>query len=279
MGKTNLGPAQALIIGAALALAQLGPAQAGGDLVYDEPPVMALPPEPCCSPWYLKGFLGMTSYEVDDIYSDVFETSHFEVLNAAFEASSFGGLGIGYEWSNWLRFDVTSEYRNRATFHGLDRYHGWSYGKKFSGTNEYTATLKSWTSLANAYWDMFCWKGITPFVGAGIGYAKNWVGDYQDINVPNKGVAFGKTTDEGGLAWALHAGLAYDVTPNFTVELAYRYLNLGDADAGKAYAYDKSSVVDALEFDNVYSNDIMLGVRWKFGCCGGGPAPMPVALK
>ena len=47
---------------------------------------MALPPEPCCSPWYLKGFLGMTSYEVDDIYSDVFETSHFEVLNTAFEA-------------------------------------------------------------------------------------------------------------------------------------------------------------------------------------------------
>ena len=51
MGKSNLGPAQALIIGAALALAQLGPAQAGGDLVYDEPPIMALPPEPCCSPW------------------------------------------------------------------------------------------------------------------------------------------------------------------------------------------------------------------------------------
>ena len=76
---------------------------------------------------------------------------------------------------------------------------------------------------------MFCWKGITPYVGGGVGYAKNWVGDYQDINVPNKGVAFGKTTDEGGLAWALHAGLAYDVTPNFTIELAYRYLNLGDA--------------------------------------------------
>ena len=44
-------------------------------------------------------------------------------------------------------------------------------------------------------------------------------------------------------------------------------------------AEPESSGVAALEFDNVYSTDIMLGVRWKFGCCGGGPAPMPVALK
>ena len=279
MAKTNLRAVPALIAGGVLALAQLGAAHAGGDLVYDEPPPMEFPAEPCCSNWYLKGFLGITSYEVDDIQSDVFKTSHFEVLNTAFEGSGFGGIGVGYEWSNWLRFDVTSEYRNRATFHGLDRYHGWSNGYKFSGTNEYTATLKSWVTLANAYWDMFCWKGITPFVGAGMGYAKNWVGDYQDINVPNKGVAYGKTTDEGGFAWAAYAGLSYDVTPNFTLEFTYRYIKLGDADAGKAYAYDKSSVVDALEFDNVYSNDIMLAARWKFGCCGGGPAPMPVALK
>ncbi len=30
-------------------------------------------------------------------------------------------------------------------------------------------------------------------------------------------------------AWAAHAGLAYKVSPGFTVELAYSYMDLGDA--------------------------------------------------
>jgi opacity protein-like surface antigen len=234
-----------------------------------------LPAEPCCvSNWYLKGFLGITSYDLDGISSATFKTSNFDILDTGFEGSGFGGLGLGYQFNSWLRFDVTSEYRNRSTFHGLDRYEG--YG--FSGTNHYTATLKSWVTLANAYWDIGCWKGITPYVGGGIGYAKNWVGDYTDVNVPNLGVSYANTHDEGNFAWALHAGVSYDVTQNFTVDLAYRYLDIGDASSGKNHAYDGSSAGDGLEFDNIHSSDIMLGARWKFGCCGG-QAPMPVALK
>ena len=160
------------------------------------------------------------------------------------------------------RFDVTSEYRNRATFHGLDRYHGWSWGKKFSGTNEYTATLKSWTTLANAYWDMFCWKGLTPFVGAGIGYARNWVGDYQDINVPNKGVAYGQTTEESGLAWALHAGLGYKATDRLTVDFGYSYVDLGNAQTGNIKTYDNSVTNSPMKFNDITSHDFKFGVRY-----------------
>ena len=32
------------------------------------------------------------------------------------------------------------------------------------------------------------------------------------------------------MAWALHAGVAYNVTNNFKVELAYRYVNFGSID-------------------------------------------------
>jgi opacity protein-like surface antigen len=113
------------------------------------------------------------------------------------------GQTAGAAAADWLRFDVTSELRNRATFHGLDAY----AGPGFSGTDQYTSTLKSWVSLANVYWDIGCWHGITPYVGGGIGFAKNWSGDFTDINVPNLGVAFAKTTDEGNFAWAIHAGL------------------------------------------------------------------------
>ena len=39
------------------------------------------------------------------------------------------------------------------------------------GTNEYTADIKSWLGLANAYIDLGYWRGFTPYVGAGIGFA------------------------------------------------------------------------------------------------------------
>ena len=42
------------------------------------------------------------------------------------------------------------------------------------------------------------------------------------------------------LAWAAHAGLAYKVNPGFTVELAYSYMDLGDAAPGNYPPFDNS---------------------------------------
>jgi len=266
-----MGHTRSIIAGIVLAAVQTAGAYAA-DLGLPPPP----PPEPCCtSNWYLKGFLGMTDYAVDSIDTPVFDTATFTIFDTGFEASGFAGLGLGYEFNKWLRFDVTSEYRNRSTFHALDAYEG---DDGSFGTDQYTATLKSWVSLANFYWDIGCWQGITPYVGGGVGYSKNWIGDYTDVNVPNLGVAFANTNAEGSFAWAVHAGLAYDVTERFTIDLAYRYLDIGDAQSGTIHAYDNSSVAPGLEFDNIHSHDIMLAARYKFGCCGF-DAPTPVAIK
>ena len=266
-----MGHMRSIIAGIILAVVQTASAYAAD--LGPPPPPMA--PEPCCaSDWYLKGFMGITSYDVDSIDTPLFDTADFTIFDTGFEGSGFAGLGLGYKFNDWLRFDVTSEYRNRATFHALDAYDGGS----FSGTDQYTATLKSWVSLANFYWDIGCWQGITPYVGGGVGYAKNWIGDYTDINTPNLGVAFANTHSDGSLAWAVHAGLSYDVTRNFTVDLAYRYLDIGDAQSGTIHAYDNSSVAPGLEFNDITSHDVMLSARYKFGCCGG-EAPMPVSFK
>ena len=116
--------------------------------------------------------------------------------------------------------------------------------------------------LANAYVDLGTWNCFTPFVGAGIGAARNTLADFTDIN-PNGGYGFGRNPSEWHLAWALHAGVAYNVTKNFKVELAYRYLNYGSIT-------DTVDCVggcnpDSFKFSNLYSHDIMLGLRWT--CC------------
>ena len=76
--------------------------------------------------------------------------------------------------------------------------------------------------------------------------------------------AFADTASKWNLAWALHAGLAYQVIPNLTIELAYRYLDMGDGITGDSAAFDgTNNVVNPMTFKNITSHDLTLGVRWN----------------
>ena len=85
--------------------------------------------------------------------------------------------------------------------------------------------------MANAYYDLGTWAGVTPFVGAGLGAA--YTGPLRLPlfgGVRWLGIAAGR--GQWGFAWALMAGLAYQVTPSLTLEASYRYLGLGNARDG-----------------------------------------------
>jgi opacity protein-like surface antigen len=78
-------------------------------------------------------------------------------------------------------------------------------------------------------------------------------------------VAFGDNHDEWNFAWAAYAGLAFDVTDAFTVELAYRFLDLGDAQSGDLIGFDGTNNIDnPMKFKNITSHDLKLGVRYTF---------------
>jgi opacity protein-like surface antigen len=65
-------------------------------------------------------------------------------------------------------------------------------------------------------------------------------------------------------AWALHAGLAYKISPNFTVELAYRYLDMGDGLTGDLRSFDgTNTIVNPTTFKGLTSHDLKMGVRWN----------------
>lgn len=217
----------------------------------------------CCEGFYFKGFTGMTNQRVDDISSEIIANGDFRIVNKDFESSPLFGVGVGYEWNEWLRFDVTGEYRGNATFHGTDFY---AAGFNFpAGANQYTAVKEEWLVLANAYFDIGTWCGITPYVGGGIGWADIEIKGLQDVNTPQGALFVADDHSEGNFAWALYAGLSYDVTDRFSLDLAYRYTDLGDASSGTLHAYDGSSSIDGIDFDDVTSHDLMFGARWKFG--------------
>jgi opacity protein-like surface antigen len=110
------------------------------------------------------------------------------------------------------------------------------------------------------------------------GFASISVNGLKDVNVPNNSVFYAADHTQTNFAWALYGGLAYDVNPSVTIDLSYRYLDLGDARSGTVTAFDDSSSYQSLDINNITSHDVMLGVRWKLGHQAAA-VPMPVAFK
>jgi opacity protein-like surface antigen len=244
------------IAGAALWLAL--PAAHAADMPMSPPSVVYQPTEEFGG-WYLRGDIGMSNQAVDHLYNVLYDTAvGLQQVSRGFEGAPFFVLGFGYRFNSWLRADVTGEYRSGSTFHGLD-----IYGIPPSGTDEYTGIKSEWVVLANLYADLGTWWCVTPFVGVSAGFSYNKIANFIDVNTPTGGVAFGADAWKANFAWGATAGLAYNVTRNVTIELAYRYLNLGDAQSGDLIAYTGANTVNnPMIFKGITSQDLKLGVRF-----------------
>ena len=253
---------------AAIALFAVGAAHAAdySQPLPPPPPPYIPPPQPCCSNWYLRGYVGIgVNNEQLEYQQNPLNSSNFAFDHSSIADTPFIGFGVGYDFNNWLRFEATGEYRSKARVYAFGHY---TFG---GGTflDTYEGNLSSAVFLANAFVDLGTWDCFTPFVGAGIGGAYNMLSDFTDINTTTSGFGFGRNPGEWNLAWALYAGMSYEVTQNFHIDLTYRYLNYGSiTDTVDCAA---SCNPDSFKFKNLYSNDIMLGLRWT--CCDTAPPP------
>jgi len=263
---------------AAGAVSLLSTAAFAADMPIAEPPMYAPPPPVDFGGWYLRGDIGFSNQRVDRLNNALDVNNTSSVQNLSFNTAGIIGLGAGYRFNNWFRADVTGEYRGNSQFFGTDHI-------TFPGgvgTDTYHATKSEWVVLANAYADLGTWWCITPFIGAGVGGARVSINNFTDQGITNlgagalPGLAFGDNVSRWNFAWALHAGLAYQVSPNFTVELAYRYLDMGDGLTGDLRTFDgTNNVFNPMTFRNITSHDVKLGVRWNLDSP---PAYMPPPL-
>jgi opacity protein-like surface antigen len=102
-----------------------------------------------------------------------------------------GGGGIGYQFNDWLRSDVTVDYAGSYSV-------GWLHGGKLSTVS----------GLANVYLDIPTGTSFTPYVGAGAGMT--WVNNDEN---------------DSGFAFDLTGGFAVGLTDNVTLDIGYRYVN------------------------------------------------------
>jgi opacity protein-like surface antigen len=139
-------------------------------------------------------------------------------------------------------------------------------------------------ALFNGYIDLGTWNCLTPYIGAGIGYARNEITGLTDQGIVFAGGPSSATLgtagkgEKSGVAWALMAGLGYEVNKNLTLEVGYRYLNLGEAQSGRIQNAFVAQTYGPLKAKEIDSHDIKIGMRWNFGepeCCG--PVERPIA--
>lgn len=245
-------------LGSAIVLALCAPAFAAD--IYDGglKGGYEVPPPPEDRGFYFKGYVGQANPDTGNMWNDTFERADFNVHHNDIKSSPLYGIGFGWQARHWLRFDLTGEYRGDTTYFASDS------NTQFGGNvNEYTADMKSWLGLANAYIDMGNWCGFTPFVGAGIGFSSISVEGLKDVNVPQGGVAFGEDKNTTNFAWALYAGASFDVTSQVVIDLTYRYADLGNAKSGTVTAFDGADRYAGHQIKDITSNDLLLGVRYK----------------
>ena len=232
------------------------------------PPPPAYAPAPIIEDfggWYLRGDIGFSNQRVSHLDNALDANNLSSRQSLAFGTAGIFGLGAGYRFNNWFRTDVTGEYRGNSQFFGTDQitYVGGV------GTDTYHATKQEWVVLGNAYVDLGTWWCMTPFIGAGVGGARVSINNFTDQGIANNGfgalpgLATGDSVSKWNFAWALHAGVAYKVTPGFTVELAYRYLDMGNGLTGDLRTFDGGNAINnPMTFRSITSHDLKLGVRW-----------------
>lgn len=247
---------------AALAALTASPAARAAD--FSPPPPMVVQP---AGSWYLRGQIGVgiNAKPSLDYLRNPLNSNNFAFEQNSISDSMFIGGGVGYEWNSWLRFDATAEYRSKAQVNAFGSYTfgGGTFGDAYQGY------IKSSVFLLNAYVDLGTWECFSPFVGVGVGGAYNTLANFTDIGIGTSGRGVGRNSSEWNLAWALYAGLTYNVSKTFKVDLSYRYLDYGSiTDTVDCFG---GCNPDSYKFGNLHSHDIMLGFRWT--CCEVAPTP------
>ena len=221
-----------------------GPATAADDLL-DAPEVSISAAESGTQGFYLRGdvsYSGWTregdpSLRLFDAGTGTTSSAPFD--NARFDKPFSGSLGVGYQFNDVLRADLTGDYFD-GRFDG-DGEAAIACDGEAAGTScagRAGAGFKAIGVMANGYVDIATVAGITPYLGAGMGMTQlRW----NDVSLRTTCVAGAAAcsgaapldqTFDGDSSWrftyALMAGASYNINDKLKLDVGYRYSQIAD---------------------------------------------------
>jgi len=230
------------------------------------------------SGWYLRGDVG---YIFDANIGGVDYTTFdgVDYASASFTSASIDpdftwGFGAGYRFTDYFRADATVE-GFRADFNGSTESIETCPGLPDDDTtcrSENSSEVSTVSVMANGYVDLGTYVGLTPYVGAGAGMSYVSWSELNDTTYCVDGgadvclspAAVGSTSHGGESSWrftyALMAGLAYDITRNFKLDLGYKYRSI---DGGDMFGWDSGETFGDGSHGNIDTHEVRLGLRYE----------------
>jgi opacity protein-like surface antigen len=150
----------------------------------------------------------------------------------AFGTGAVLDAGLGYRLNSWLRAEALFSYRPAYEYRGQANF------LQSAPPQPVTANLSSVAGFGVGYIDLPRIRRVRPYIGAGVGVARNRISrvttDFPAIAPDASTTIAGGTTT--GVAWLLTAGVAIPLNDQLSLDLAYRYTDLGrvQTDSGNA---------------------------------------------
>lgn len=178
---------------------------------------------------YIKGNVGIGMAMDSDIDN---MPNNAGTAKMTFDTGFLGTGAVGYDFAGPFR--VEGEYGWQKN--DLDQL---SFDNRFGNFQE--GDLKTQSIMVNGYYDVATGSPWSPFVGAGIGWAK------VDLDTP--ALPLGDNDDV--FAYQLMAGVTYAIDAQWSVDAQYRFFGTQDA------------TIQGADF-SMNSNDLMVGLRYNF---------------
>lgn len=260
-------------------LLAIGTARAADEELLNAPEIAISPEAIDGGRLYLRGDVGYAGWldEGNPFYrrfdSGAGSYSKIPFDNARFDKPLSGTVGIGYQFTDIFRADLSAEY-----FEG--RFDGSSLsvtpcigeGAGTSCAFSHRANFSALGLMANGYVDLATLAGFTPYLGAGIGATHiDWKTVHESSACVAGGggcsLAAGGASYQGRDSWrftyALMAGVSYYVTDRLKFDLGYRYSH---ASGGDMFGFGAEALAGATgakgRDDGLSRHEIRAGLRF-----------------
>jgi opacity protein-like surface antigen len=164
-----------------------------------------------------------------------------------------GSFALGYDFTNGWR--VEGEYT-------LPRTDSFVSGSTRWPSNNYH-DIKSQRVMANVYRDFAIARNVSVYAMGGLGLAM-LKSEGAQINPAN---GFGgpfNSASQTNLAWSLGAGVSYSPMKKLTLDLGYRYVDMGKTESGWNAFANAVGMQDEMLRAKLASHEIYLGARYRF---------------
>jgi len=161
-------------------------------------------------------------------------------------------IGVGAQVDEQARAEGMLSYRSPMSIDGTD-----GAGSAISGE------VESISAMFNLYYDIkqaHTWLDsdtFTPYVGAGVGISML---DTDSLSTAGGNAERGVQTYN--LTYAAMAGLATKLSDLITLDVGYRFINLGQFEQDGSFS--NGSTATATKYDDLFSHELHAGIRFQF---------------